>query len=315
MNQDKKITVIGEILAEIMAETTGDGFKKPISLIGPFPSGAPAIFIDQVAKLGQSCAIVSSVGDDDFGHLNIERLIADGVDTKGIAIDPDRPTGTSFVRYRENGDRDFVFNIQHSACGNFEAGPTARSVLDQTDHFHVMGSSLSSQGFISLNVETARAVKERGGTVSFDPNIRKELLDRPGLKEAMLTILDLTDLFLPSGDELLMLCGTNNVTSAIDRLLGSGISSIVHKNGSKGSRYIGKLGDFHQPTFSVAEIDPTGAGDCFGGTFTTLWLQGMDIQQALELSSAAGAFAVTRQGPMEGTSNMTELRKFMKVHS
>ena len=56
---------IGEILVEIMGVTTGAGFREAQPLVGPFPSGAPAIFIDQVAKLGGSCGIVSAVGDDD----------------------------------------------------------------------------------------------------------------------------------------------------------------------------------------------------------------------------------------------------------
>ena len=62
-----RIVTIGEILVEIMATQPGDGFRAPIELTGPYPSGAPAIFIDQVAKLGQPCAIISCVGDDDFG--------------------------------------------------------------------------------------------------------------------------------------------------------------------------------------------------------------------------------------------------------
>ena len=37
---------IGEILVEIMAKSIGNGFREPIDLIGPFASGAPAIFID-----------------------------------------------------------------------------------------------------------------------------------------------------------------------------------------------------------------------------------------------------------------------------
>lgn len=49
----KKIVVIGEILVEIMADTIGKGFDTPQPLTGPFPSGAPAIFADQAAKLGQ----------------------------------------------------------------------------------------------------------------------------------------------------------------------------------------------------------------------------------------------------------------------
>ena len=61
-----KILTIGEILVEIVATNRGNGFREAVPLIGPFPSGAPAIFIDQVGKLAQDCAIISRVGDDDF---------------------------------------------------------------------------------------------------------------------------------------------------------------------------------------------------------------------------------------------------------
>jgi len=89
---------IGEILVEIMATSRGDGFLEPIQLIGPYPSGAPAIFIDQCAKIGGSAAIVASVGDDDFGRINIERLRSDGADVSAISVSQDYPTGSAFVR-------------------------------------------------------------------------------------------------------------------------------------------------------------------------------------------------------------------------
>ena len=107
----KKVVTIGEILVEIMATGIGDGFLEAIPLVGPFPSGAPAIFIDQVAKLGQPCGIIGCVGDDDFGRVNVERLRRDGDDVLAIAVDPDRPTGSAFVRYRADGSRDFVYNL------------------------------------------------------------------------------------------------------------------------------------------------------------------------------------------------------------
>ena len=73
-----KVLTIGEVLVEIVATTRGNGFREAQPLIGPFPSGAPAIFIDQVGKLGTPCAILSRVGDDDFGHVTLDRLHADG---------------------------------------------------------------------------------------------------------------------------------------------------------------------------------------------------------------------------------------------
>src|SRR5215217_2329334 len=82
---------VGEILVEIMATSIGDGFLEPVGLVGPFPSGAPAIFIDQCARIGGSAAMIGAVGEDDFGKVNIERLRRDGADVSGIAVDPDYP--------------------------------------------------------------------------------------------------------------------------------------------------------------------------------------------------------------------------------
>ena len=125
----KKILTIGEILVEIVASSKGDGFLEAQPLTGPYPSGAPAIFIDQVGKLGAPCAIISRVGDDDFGTLNLRRLQQDGVDTSGITVAPGESTGSAFVRYREDGSRRFVFNITHSACGRLEATAASDALI------------------------------------------------------------------------------------------------------------------------------------------------------------------------------------------
>lgn len=306
----QKIVVVGEILVEIMADSVGDGFLAPMALTGPFPSGAPAIFISQVARIGHPCAIVSAVGDDDFGRLNLDRLRADGVDVSGVEISPGRPTGSAFVRYREDGARDFVFNIRHSACGLVPRSAAAQQVLASAGHFHVMGSSLSSAELVSLNLETARAVKARGGTVSFDPNLRKEILNAPGMQKALQQILSLSDLFLPSGDELTLLTAAKTAEGAAAELLASGISAVVHKQGAVGVRYYSTEGSQFMPAFRVAEVDPTGAGDCFGGVFTALWLQAYPTAEALRLACAAGALAVTKRGPMEGAFDLETLKRF-----
>ena len=310
----KKIAVIGEILVEIMADQTGEGFLEPLALTGPFPSGAPAIFIDQVAKLGQPCGIVSSVGRDDFGRINVSRLKADGVDVSAVAIDPTRPTGSAFVRYRESGARDFIFNIEHAACGQISRTPEAERLFESADHLHVMGSSLSSDRFIEINLNAAETIKAQGGTVSFDPNLRKEMLSKAGMRDAMHRIVGLTDLLLPSGDELTLITDTTRDEDALAELLGKGITAVVHKHGSQGATYHDAERSVLVSAFPVEEIDPTGAGDCFGGAFTTFWLRGLDPETALRRAAAAGALAVGKRGPMEGASDGGTIAAFIKHH-
>lgn len=307
----KTVVTIGEILVEIMATEVGSGFLEAMPLVGPFPSGAPAIFIDQVARLGQPAAIVAQVGNDDFGRLNIARLAADGVDVSAIGVDPELPTGTAFVRYRSDGGRDFVFNIKHSACGALRMNAAAHATLQAASHLHVMGSSLFSAEVVEMTLQAIEAIKARGGSVSFDPNIRKEMLDLPGLRPALESVLSRTDLFLPSGDELFLFSAARSEAAAVADLLARGIPAIVIKRGSDGASYFDADAALYHAAFTVEEVDPTGAGDCFAAAFVTAWLRGRQPEEALRLACAAGALAVTRRGPMEGAATAAALDAFL----
>ena len=55
----KKVVTAGEIVVEIMATKIGQSFLQSGLWAGPFPSGAPAIFINQVARFGQPCDMTS----------------------------------------------------------------------------------------------------------------------------------------------------------------------------------------------------------------------------------------------------------------
>ena len=310
----KKLLVVGEILVEIMADTVGDGFLLPQELTGPFPSGAPAIFADQAAMLGQPVSIISTVGDDDFGRLNLDRLARDGVDISGVFVDPDRPTGSAFVRYRKSGGRNFIHNIRHSACGRVNMTAAARALLETADHLHVTGSSLSSPEFVELNLDIAGRLRQRGGTVSFDPNLRREMLSADGMADAMARILALADLYLPSGEELTLLTDATDPQAAVAELLERGVRTIVEKRGAEGAMYHDADGTIAQRAFPAREIDPTGAGDCFGATFTSLWLRDQPPDRALEMAAASGAIAVTRRGPMEGVTDQPALESFIRGH-
>ncbi len=305
------IVSLGEIVVEIVAEQRGTGFREPLRLLGPFPSGAPAICSDQGARRGHPAGLISCVGDDDFGWLNVERLRQDGADISAIQIHPDRVTGSAFVRYREDGERDFVFNIKASAAGCTQIGPQPRALLDGCQHLHVMGSSLFSPALVDAATEAIERVKRRSGTVSFDPNLRKEMLGAPGMRAALDAVLQRCDVFLPSGPELTLLTRADSEAGAVAELLGRGVPCIVVKRGSAGASHYSLAGVMHCPAFPAAEIDPTGAGDCFGATFVTCWLQGRSVEDCLRYACASGAVAVGVVGPMQGTSSFAELDAFV----
>ncbi|TIR26323.1 MAG: sugar kinase [Mesorhizobium sp.] len=307
----KKLVSAGEILVEIMADRIGQSFLEPGPLVGPFPSGAPAIFIGQAAALGQPAGLIGAVGRDDFGELNIDRLRRLGADVSAIAIHGGHATGTAFVTYRADASRHFVFNIRNSAAGLLAIDDAARHLLADADHFHVMGSSLFSDKATDVVLAATAAVKARGGTVSFDPNVRREILQVSGMRPALDKVLALTDVFLPSGNELLLFSSAGDEQGAIAELLGRGIACIVLKRGADGAVYHDRQRSVAMPGFAVEEVDPTGAGDCFGAAFVSFWLRGAVPAEALRIANACGALAVTRKGPMEGIHRLADAEAFI----
>ncbi|GLR85234.1 tagatose kinase [Bradyrhizobium iriomotense] len=303
---------VGEILVEIVATTEGEGFLEPLDLIGPFPSGAPAIFIDQCARIGGSAAMVGAVGDDDFGQVNIRRLQRDGVDVSAVSVSTDHPTGSAFVRYRPDGTRDFVFNIAKSAAALLEWTTQLEMLVSRAGHLHIMGTVLAMPSAWEITKRAADIIRARGGSLSLDPNLRKELIDHGQVREQFKQLVEMADLILPSGEELVLAAGVQDERAAVQSLFQRGANEIVIKRGRAGSTYYDRHGArIDCPAFLVDELDPTGAGDCFGGAYVGCRRLGMAPAQALNYANAAGARNVTVRGPMEGAGTRAELDDFM----
>jgi len=307
------ILCMGELLAEIMAEHIGQTFTEPGVFLGPYPSGAPAIFADQAAKVGASVAFIGCAGNDGFGELILNRLRKSGVDVSGISRSDELPTGTAFVTYKEDGNREFIFNISNSAAALINEDSVSSALASNCRYFHVMGSSLGNAGSIAAVKRALELVKQSGAKVSFDPNIRPEIMASPVIQEAIQLILEACDILLPSEIDLQYFCGDVAQSEAVNTLLSKySMEMVVVKNADEGCVYYDRARSIHMPSFKVTEVDPTGAGDCFGGTLIACLAQGVEIDRALKLANAAGAMAVTKRGPMEGNSTVSELDQFIQ---
>jgi tagatose kinase len=308
------VMTVGEILVEIMAEKTGQSFLEQGLFRGPFPSGAPAIFIDQAAKMGISAGIVAAVGDDDFGRVNTDRLKKDGVDTSRIRVIGNRTTGTAFVSYAANGDRSFIFHFSQSAAGMVTPSDVDSGALAGAKYLHVMGCSLSaSDSLRDAIIAAVHLAKSQRTKISFDPNIRPELLKNGDVRKAFDTVLALTDVLLTGREEAMIITDTGDIDSAVAALKAMKIGTIVMKSASKGvTIHHGGKASVISP-WTVEEVDPTGAGDCFDGAFIANLVLGLDPVESGIIANAVGAMSVTRRGPMEGTVTMDEVRSFLET--
>ncbi|HIE09264.1 MAG TPA: sugar kinase [Armatimonadetes bacterium] len=311
-----EVATIGELLVEVMRKGVDVPFTEPADFVGPFPSGAPAIFIDQVARLGARAAIVGAVGEDDFGRVLLDRLRADGVDTSGVRVLRGYTTGVAFVTYFSDGSRKFIFHLSHSAAAQISWEQVDEEMLRGLKFFHVMGSALSmSESCREACYKAVEVVKSAGGKVSLDPNLRPELLGVEEIRRILKPVLYACDLLLPSSEELELATG-KPLGEAVEELTSAG-KIVALKLGREGSKVFAPGGVVvDAPPFPVEEllgvVDPTGAGDCYDAAFVFGLMRGWDLEKVARFANVVGALSTSRRGPMEGAMRLEEICEFMR---
>jgi sugar/nucleoside kinase (ribokinase family) len=299
-----KIYTMGELIVEIMRTETDRPLNEVALFKGPFPSGAPAIFISTAAQLGNRTKVWGGVGRDKFAEVILRRLEHDGVDVSDVLVSESAVTGSAVVAYTSGGEREFIFNLDGTASGmvNFTETP------DIPDYFHIMGCSMTVNAGMKGAIERAAAYfGDKGAKISFDPNIRPSLLGNRGILDVAGELMRRVSVFLPGREELLMFAeGKTGIEGAaallfdrFDRL------EIIHvKNGKKGSEIITRNGKLVIPIYPIEKcrpiVDPTGAGDSFDAAFVSALAAGKSLEEAGQLAAKAGAINSAAFGPMAG---------------
>lgn len=305
-----KIVTMGELIVEIMRDREDSPLGQAGYFRGPFPSGAPAIFIDAASRLGLSSALISGVGDDAFGHMMLERLAEDGVDVSNVIVDGSCSTGCAFVSYDSSGDRSFIFHIGNTPA--VKGRLRNEEILDDTAFFHIMGCSvMSERAFGESIVGTMKKAVSKGARVSFDPNIRPELMKDPSVSELMEEILKETAVFLPGLGELMKFTGKDTEEEAVKSYFDiyPKMKYIVVKNGKHGAMCHERDNTTAFGVYEIEPVDATGAGDTFDATFLVSLLLGKDSLEALRNASAAAAINTAAFGPMEGRVTWEKIEK------
>ncbi|MHA1896181.1 MAG: carbohydrate kinase family protein [Promethearchaeota archaeon] len=313
------IICLGEMLVEIMRAEVGVPHKVPGIYKGPYPSGAPCIFIDSAARMGSPVGLTTGfigvVGNDDFGLALREKLKNDGVDLTHVRTSNDHTTGIAFVQYNEDGSRKFIFAA--GAAGLTSPSDIKEEYFENVKNLHIMGSALSiSPSSREACYKAIKVAKKMNPDViiSFDPNLRVEMMPLEEILNICMPVLKETTILLPSGEEAEMLAKIKGEDDACKKLLEMGPKMIVLKKAKEGCKVFTKEKTYEVKSFKVEEVDPTGAGDSFGGAFIVEYLRNKPIEEVMKFANAVGALKVTSFGPMPSHTRK-EVEEFIKNQS
>ena len=145
---------MGELLVEVMRPEPDLPLGRPGPFVGPYPSGAPGIFIDAVARLGHRGGIVSGSATTTSGGSSPIGSRRDGVRTDHVEVVPGSQHGRGLHRLRRRWLARATSSTGPARPRSWHPCPlpssqTARSFL------HVMGCSLmADRAFAERIVET-----------------------------------------------------------------------------------------------------------------------------------------------------------------
>ncbi|QTF08528.1 aminoimidazole riboside kinase [Brenneria izadpanahii] len=289
----------------VLGDAVIDLFADDMQRLLPCPGGAPANVAVGIARLNGNSAFIGRVGDEPFGHRLQQVLQQENVDTSYLHYDALHRTSIVLVTLNEEGERQFTFMVRPGADLFLE--PADLPAFSAGEWLHCCSIALAAEPSRSTTLQAMAAVRQAGGWLSFDANLRDDLWpDRGRMRTCVKQALALADVVKLSDEELTLITEIEDVGRAM-AALGNEISpSLLVVTQGKAGAWAGRPGQMtFYPARAVRAVDTTGAGDAFvAGLLAGLsemgaqWRDGAKLPAIIAQAQACGALATTSKGAM-----------------
>ncbi|OMF28246.1 PfkB family carbohydrate kinase [Paenibacillus sp. FSL H8-0259] len=314
------VIAIGEVLIDFTPAGRSTGGKEQFECN---PGGAPANVAAALSRLGAKSALISKVGEDQFGSLLYSTLLENGVDVAGVSVTNEASTTLAFVHLDDQGDRSFSF-FRKPGADTFlrsEDIPLERIKACQALHFGSL--SMTHEPARTATRTAVRKAKEAGVLLSFDPNIRFALWEsKEEARQNILWGMNYADILKISEEELAFVTGNSDLEKGAQELQQQyDIGLLVVTLAEKGCYYRLASLDGYVPGFKVKAIDTTGAGDAFLGCLLYRLLESgsslqdltsQQITSMLTFANAGGALVTTRKGALGSMPTTEEINQMIE---
>lgn len=283
-----------------LPEGEGGQLVETIALSPAGTAGGTAL----VARaLGLDVAIASAVGADPQGQLVRSMFHAAGVDTRLLETDRDRPTSTTVLPIRPNGDRPNWHMMGASLFAPVTDAVVAASRRAAAVHWAAVGfPGVAGQGAGLL-----REARASGAFTSCD------LIAPTEAAQADLdTLLPHVDLFMPSLAEVRAMAGTDDPVAGARHFMARGAGGCLIKMGAEGALLVLPDRQVHAAAHRIVPVDTTSCGDSLCAGFLAARRRGMEVDAALRFAVATAAQVALGVGTLGRLASFDATLAFMR---
>lgn len=248
-----------------------------------------------LANLGIEINVIANVGDDYYGQFILQQMKKFNINTEGIKVIKEAPTGITVSLVNKEGERALISYLGSMEYFKEKDIKEKWHLIEECQYVVFDGYFLLPK----LNFDAAgrllSRIRNSGKTVLLDTGWDPS--DWPSRHiEEIKGLLRYTDIFLPSLDEAKVITGEKEPGKVLSTLTQYVSSLVVIKMGQKGSVAIkdGKI--YKQPPFKVKAIDTTGAGDTFNAGFLYGVMKDWDLGKTLQFATALASLYVCSEG-------------------
>ncbi len=258
--------------------------------------GDTSNFAIAAARQGARVGYVSALGNDPYGRMLRALWDSEGVEHHHVLTDTQAFTAIYFVTHDDAGHH-FDFFRSGSAASRFTPVQLPREAIAKAKVLHVSGISLAIS---SSACDSAYAAIELAHSadvqVSFDTNLRLKLWSIDRARAIMLDVMALSDICLPSYDDIAAITGLTEPDALVDYCLKLGAKTVALKLGADGAIVANSYERHRIAPYLCTPVDATGAGDTFGGAFVTRILASDSLVDAGRYAAVAAALSTEGYG-------------------
>ncbi|AZO80732.1 MULTISPECIES: 5-dehydro-2-deoxygluconokinase [unclassified Bosea (in: a-proteobacteria)] len=321
---------IGRSSVDLYGQQIG-GRLEDMASFSKAVGGCPTNIAIGTARLGLKSAVITRVGDEQMGRFILEQLQREGVETKGVVVDPKRLTSLVILGVRDEKTFPLIFyrtDCADAALDESEIDETfiasARAVVVTGTHFAIPNAAKAQRKAIAF-------ARKHGRKVVFDVDYRPNLWGLAGhaageeryirsdtVTQHLQAILPDCDLIVGTEEELHAAGGSEDTLAAIRNIRALSKATIVCKRGPMGCVVFpgtipASIEDgIKGPGFPVEVYNVLGAGDAFMSGFLRGYLRDEPIETCCKWANACGAFAVSRLLCSPESPTFAELQFFLK---
>jgi 2-dehydro-3-deoxygluconokinase len=264
------------------------------------------------ARSGARAGTITRVGDDEFGRMFLALWRAEGVDTRGVALDAEAHTGVYFVTHGPHGHA-FSYLRAGSAASRMRPQDLPLELLRETRFVHASGISMAISASAADAVLAAfEAARAAGGKVSFDTNLRLKLWPLARARALIGAAAAMADVFFTSVEDARALSGLQDPDAMIDWAHGLGAGKVLLMRGAEGAIASDGAKRERIAGFKVEAVDATGAGDCFCGATLARLAAGDTLFDAARYGNAAAALKITGFGAVAPLPRPPAVRELLE---